>query len=138
VTFSKRRLAPGEIDHELVWSSVAAVSLFAFAAWARLHDAPTLPCVFHLVTGLPCVTCGGTRALMSLLAGEPLAALRWNPLVSLAALCSAAYVLYAVTVVAARLPRVTAHAGPMERRAARMATVATITLNWAFLLVNGR
>lgn len=138
MTLSTRRVAPGDVDHELVWSAVALVSGVAFVAWARMPDAPALPCVFHLVTGLPCVTCGSTRALLALLAGHLWDALRWNPLACTGAFGAAIYVIYAATAVIARLPRITVHLGARDWRALRIATVAALACNWTFLLLDGR
>lgn len=39
-------------------------------------------CLLHRLTGLPCLTCGGTRAITALLKGDWLDALRIQPLVS--------------------------------------------------------
>ena len=38
-----------------------------------------VPCVFHLITGLDCPGCGGTRMLLALLRGDLAAAWRYNP-----------------------------------------------------------
>ncbi|MEV4667147.1 DUF2752 domain-containing protein [Microbacterium sp. LWO12-1.2] len=38
------------------------------------------PCLWHRITGLQCPTCGGTRALYSLLAGDFLRSFAMNPL----------------------------------------------------------
>lgn len=38
------------------------------------------PCFFRTLTGLHCPGCGGTRMVAALLAGDLLAALRYNPL----------------------------------------------------------
>ena len=47
----------------------------AIAAW--------LPaCPFRRWTGLPCLTCGGTRAVLALCRGDLLGALAFNPLVT--------------------------------------------------------
>ncbi len=39
-------------------------------------------CHFKTLTGIPCATCGGTRACLSLLRGNFGAAFVWNPLVT--------------------------------------------------------
>ena len=39
-------------------------------------------CLFHLLTGLYCPGCGGTRAFRALLAGNLLLSIRYHPLVA--------------------------------------------------------
>ncbi|MEI6278437.1 MAG: DUF2752 domain-containing protein [Verrucomicrobiae bacterium] len=48
----------------------------------RFPNAPhfTLPCVFHILTGLPCLFCGGTRAMRAIMHGQWELALYLNPL----------------------------------------------------------
>ena len=55
----------------------------AAACSARVDHPPSV-CVFRLVTGLPCPTCGGTRATLGLASGDLALAFRYNPLVTLA------------------------------------------------------
>jgi hypothetical protein len=64
--------------------------LIIFAAWALAWngvtallgvDAPS--CTFRRVTGMPCATCGGTRAALRLFRGDLLGALQLNPLATL-------------------------------------------------------
>lgn len=40
-----------------------------------------MPCVFHLITGLYCPGCGGTRALLYLIHGQVLQSFIYHPLV---------------------------------------------------------
>ncbi|MEZ6319128.1 MAG: DUF2752 domain-containing protein [Phycisphaerales bacterium] len=69
------------------------VSLGIFVAWAALvvivhfasqrrDDAPTL-CHFKNLTGIPCPTCGGTRAAFSLAHLHPVEAISYNPLLTI-------------------------------------------------------
>ena len=74
----------GEIDHELIWLSVSLVSLTIAALWLAI-GLPWPRCVFHELTGLPCVTCGMTRCGIQFFHGHFLAALKWDPLVFAAA-----------------------------------------------------
>ena len=101
---SVRRLAPGELDHELIWLTASVVSLAFASVWLAL-GLPWPRCVFHDLTNLPCVTCGMTRCGIQFFHGHFLAALQWNPFV-FAVLCGViAFDIYALTTVIARTPR---------------------------------
>jgi Protein of unknown function (DUF2752) len=75
-----RRLEPGEIDYELVWLGASLASLGVAVAWFTL-GLPWPHCVFHDLTGLPCVTCGMTRCGIQFFHGSFQTAWKWNPLV---------------------------------------------------------
>lgn len=47
-------------------------------------------CHFLAATNFPCPTCGGTRARLALLSGDPSGAFRYNPLITLTLLLGAA------------------------------------------------
>jgi hypothetical protein len=68
----------------------AAVTVVVTNAVTGRHD--TL-CLLRTLTGLPCPTCGGTRATLALAGGEWAAAFRYNPLVTVAWLCLAAWLV---------------------------------------------
>jgi hypothetical protein len=91
----------------------------------------TTPCVLHLVTGVPCPTCGGTRAAEHLVRGDWSAALGLNPLVTLALLL--AFSLLSLRLLGRRAPRVEATAS--FRRAAGIGLLAALLANWAYVLL---
>src|SRR5438045_9073915 len=74
---SVRRLATGELDHELIWLSASVLSLGFAAVWLTL-GLPWPRCVFHSLTNLPCVTCGMTRCGIQLFHGHFLASFQCN------------------------------------------------------------
>ena len=51
------------------------------------------PCAFHLVTGLYCPGCGGTRATVFLMHGHPLQSLLYHPFVIYCALLGGYFML---------------------------------------------
>ena len=77
--------ATGQLQR-LRWDYIlwAAALIVPFAATAFLKFGLAWPCTFKLMTGVPCATCGGTRALAALGHGHLLNALAWNPMVVLA------------------------------------------------------
>jgi hypothetical protein len=135
---SLRRLERGAIDHELIWSSIALVSLAGLWIYARLPGAEPLTCPFHAITGWPCVTCGGTRATLALLRGAVAEAFRWNPLVALAGLAAVPYLAYAVTAVVFSLPRVHVTLDARDWLRLRVSTLLAVAATWTFLIVDGR
>src|SRR2546423_8918681 len=79
---SWRQLAPGEVDHELVWFSVSLGSLAFAALWFTLR-LPWPHCLFLTITGHPCLTCGATRSAIAFFHLDFWSAWKWNPLVFL-------------------------------------------------------
>ena len=118
---------------------LAACALVAVAMVALLHldRLPFSLCVFKAVTGIPCMTCGTTRALARLARLDLAGALAMNPL---AAAGTLALVPWAVADLAL-LPRgraVSLELSPAGARAARIAAVAAVLANWAWLVAAGR
>jgi hypothetical protein len=134
----RRPLAPGETDHELIWLSVSVVSLGLAATWFAL-GLPWPRCVFHELTGLPCMTCGMTRSAIQFFHGDILAASQWNPLV-FAALCRLSILIaYAFIVLATRAPRLRiALWTRAEKKYARIIVIPALALNRAYLLLHWR
>ena len=129
-----RRLAPQEVDHELV---CLLVSLGTFAGlalwrWARL----AMPrCVFHSLTGLPCVTCGATRSAWQFLHGHFLASLVFNPLAFLAYCGVLLFDLYAAAVLLSGSPRFRMHNfSHREKAILRGLVVSALAANWLYLI----
>jgi uncharacterized protein DUF2752 len=135
---SCRQVGPNETDYELLWLAVSLGSLGAAALWFTL-DLPWPRCVFHQLTGLPCVTCGMTRSAIAFFHAHFLAALKWNPLVFLFLSGVTAFDLYAFAVVTTRAPRLRfifrSHA---EKQYARAIVIAALVLNWVYLLSHWR
>jgi hypothetical protein len=135
---TRRRLAPGEIDHELIWLTVSIGSLATAVTWLGL-GLPWPQCAFHNLTGLPCLTCGMTRSTIQFFHGHFLAALFWNPLVFAAPCGLSIFDLYAFAVLVMRAPRVRlANFSSREKNVIRAAVVILLALNWIYLLVHWR
>jgi hypothetical protein len=134
----RRRLNPGETDHELIWLAVSLGSLALATVWFSL-GLPWPRCAFHEITGLPCITCGMTRCGIQFFHGHLLAALKWNPLVFMALCSLTAFDLYAVGAVAARAPRLRISFYTQTAKTfVRIAVISALVLNWIYLLMHWR
>jgi Protein of unknown function (DUF2752) len=132
-----RRLRAGEIDHEVIWLGVSLASLALAWLWLRL-GLPLPRCVFHDVTGCACPTCGATRCVRLAFGADFGAAFWINPLALCALGATAAYDVYAATVLALRLPRLRGDALPAwVGKGARIGAVTVIAVNWTWLLWRG-
>lgn len=119
-----------------------ALLLVGVSSWLTLGFlAPLLtlipPCVFRSLTGLPCPSCGSTRAALALASGELLDALCLQPLFVVVCSVGAMFVVHAL------LATVTGNKLKIELAAAewlalRGAMVVLVALNWSYLVIAGR
>ena len=110
-------------------------------AFNQAFEALGLPwpaCVFHTLTGLPCLTCGMTRCGIEFFHGHFFAALKWNPLVFALLWGVVAFDLYALVTLAMRGPRLRIVFRQAERKYARGVIVVALALNWFYLLSHWR
>lgn len=118
---------------------LCGMALVAGAAATLLHlDRLGFPlCLFKAATGLPCFTCGGTRAMARLVSGDLLGAFRMNPLVTLATLALPPWALADL----ALLTRGRALGLELPKKVSGLlVTVAVLALlaNWVYLVAMGR
>jgi hypothetical protein len=141
VTYEWRHLRPRELDHERLWVSVALAgfAILVLGQVSAQFEIPVPLCPLKHITGIPCPTCGGTRALRALLGhGALLSALRWNPLVTAAALILLPCLVYAALVTIFKWPRFRAALTPTDQRFLRTTAWLAILANWAFLVIDRR
>ena len=124
-------------DRELgwVWFAAALAAPVAAWAWLRLLGLGIPACTFHRMTGLPCPTCGTTRAVLAALDGRVLEAVRWNPLVVTAIAAFEAGGLIAPIWLAG-----TGRVPVLEGRVPvwiRIAAVVLFVANWLWLVLSG-
>ena len=117
----------------------AGIGLIGGIAVSLLHldRLPFALCVFKNLTGLPCPTCGSTRAIGRLFALDLAGALAMNPLATLGAGVVAAWALADLVL----LPRGRALGIDVQPRLAsrlRIAALLVFLLNWAYLLAARR
>lgn len=116
-----------------------ATGVLATLAVGLLHldRLPVALCYLKVFSGLPCPTCGSTRALGRLFALDLGGAVAMNPLAALGALLIAFWAAADL----ALLPQGRALAlevSPRAGRALRAVAIAAALLNWIYLLAAGR
>lgn len=112
----------------VIVGAVALVGAGVALAGARLGWWPE--CRFRAATGLPCPTCGSTRLLEALWAGDPAAAARANPAVFAGLVLVAAW---AALSLAGRKLVLTG----IERRRLGVFAAAAAAAGWAYALWSG-
>jgi hypothetical protein len=134
--FLWRRVPADTFDHELAWLGISVGTVACGAVWMAL-GLPWPRCLFRALTGLPCVSCGATRAAISFFQGNLSTAWHWNPL-AFAAFCALiVFNLYAVIVIVGRTARLRiVEWTARERNVARMLIISLVALNWIYLLAH--
>jgi hypothetical protein len=138
VTLTWRRLDPREVDHEALWLLVGGASLCVLGVALATPGIQLPTCGFKAITGLPCPTCGLTRTIIALSRGNVERAAFMNPLATILCFAGLAYLVYAAIVLALRLPRFRPTLSTAGARRVRIAAIATITINWLWLIATGR
>ena len=117
-----------------LWGAAAAGTLLLWRFLPRL--AGFLPgCPFRRLTGLPCLSCGTTRAALSLLRGDLAAAFHFNPLSTVLALAFLAGGILAPLWALLRWP--VPDALPAATPARRAAGVAFLLAAWGWQVIRG-
>ena len=104
------------------------------AALPGIENGP-VACPFRAVTGLPCPTCGLTRAAHSLMRGDLDSALAVNPFDTIFLLVAVPLFagLWVANLAAGFAVRISM--SPTERRAAWALLTAVVLANWVYVLV---
>jgi Protein of unknown function (DUF2752) len=134
---SWRAAQTAETNYEMLWLSVSLGGLCACVFWFAL-GLPWPGCTFHALTGLPCVTCGATRATIHFFHGQFAAAWNWNPLVFLTLCGIALFDAYAFVVLVTRAPRLRLMFSRLEKRVIRIAAICVVVCSWIYSLSHWR
>jgi hypothetical protein len=111
----------------LAAAAVLTVVGLAVARWQPAVLALLKPCPLLTLTGLPCPTCGTTRAALALSHGQLTAAFAANPLAA-----GTLLLLLPATLASLFLPSSTPP--PRTRRVLAWCGAALVLLNWGYLL----
>jgi hypothetical protein len=130
------RAKAGALPLGAIFLSIGAAAAVAVAV-LHLDRMPILFCLFRAATGLPCLTCGATRALGELAAGDVRGALVMNPLAALGALALVPWGIGDLALMT-RGRALAVEVTPGTARALRVAALLGVIANWAYLVAVGR
>ena len=130
------RAKDGALPLGAIFLAIGAVGALAIAV-LHLDNLPFFFCAFHAVTGLPCLTCGATRAMADLVAGDLRGAVAMNPLATLAAIGMVPWGLADLALMT-RGRAVSVEVAPAGARVVRIAALTLVAVNWAYLVAAGR
>ncbi|GBC84931.1 hypothetical protein HRbin11_01368 [bacterium HR11] len=129
------------VTYEVTWPvlvALAAAVLTAgfgatYALWGRV-PVPLPVCLLYTLTGIPCATCGTTRAFQALARGHLLEALRYQPLIMLTVAVSTAATL-ADLVAWWATGRQWLPTALRRLRVSAWTVVALFLINWVYLVL---
>jgi uncharacterized protein DUF2752 len=130
------RARPDALPLGAIFLAIGAVAALAVAV-LHLDRLPILVCLFRAATGLPCLTCGATRALGDLVTGDVSGALAMNPLATLGAFAIVPWGIGDLALMT-QGRALSLEAGPGAARALRVLAVLAVIANWAYLVSVGR
>jgi len=112
--------------------AVALAGVVVARNYALWRDQLVIACPAWTIFGVPCPTCGATRAVVAAMEGDLLAALAWNPLAALLAIGAVVSLPVTVVVLSGALPapRVPSRLGA----ATRTSLIVLFAANWLYLL----
>lgn len=119
-----------------MWAVLMVAAWLALVAVNEIIRPPGAPplCNLRRFTGLPCFTCGTTRAFLALGRGDVPAALRFNPLI-----CVALALLMAWLVMRIGFGRrIVLRLSTAQRRAMWIIIALLVAANWIYLIVVDR
>jgi hypothetical protein len=108
----------------------------ALAGLFVVTKAQSFPCFLREATGIPCPSCGGTRAFRALVSGNLREAFHFNPLATIGMFLSLIAVGYSAGVILRMLPAWRPIMRPQEWGIIRLLGVGLIGLNEWYLIRN--
>ncbi len=136
--FAWVRQKQSETDFELIYAPLALL-LFLFVRFMPAKFFAAFSCPFLEISGLPCLSCGVTRAFILVSHGEIIQGLKMNPLFAALLLGGLVFSVYALTVISLRLPRLRLISlGRYGHWLLGAVIGGSLLLNWGYLLWIGR
>ena len=127
---------PGATPLGLIFLACAIV-IAAAVGLLHLDRLPLTLCAFKAVTGLPCLSCGTTRALARLFVLDLPGAVAMNPLATAVGIALVPWGIADLVLLRERRA-LALEVAPGAAPVLTVAAVALVAVNWAYLMVAGR
>lgn len=128
----KKRLE-GQIEFGIIYGLITLFALMAAHLLPVLKLAPG--CAFRAHVGVPCPTCGSTRAVVYLSHGEIVSAFCMNPMIVSIAAVALLLLLYGLVTLVFDIPRIGVILCEKEKGRIRVMAVLLLLLNWLYLVI---
>lgn len=133
--YFKREIKTSLYGYGLIYG-VLGFLIIIFARFLPLSSIP-LFCPFKKITGIPCPTCGTTRALIHFAHLNPAESLNMNPLIFISFILGSILFLYSISAFFLKPLRVSVKVGQKEKMVLRFGVIGVIALNWIYLMIRG-
>jgi hypothetical protein len=130
VIFNKR--TPGQIEFGIIYGGIALLSLLAARFGPLASMVPS--CAFMGLLGVPCPTCGSTRAVLHLSHGEIASALTMNPIVTLVIVFAVLFFFYSLITLIFDFRRIGFVFAERDKNTVRITAVLLLLAQWGWLL----
>jgi hypothetical protein len=117
----------------IAWGIIVILAILLVRIFSNLL--PLIPpCIFRLVTGIPCLTCGGTRCIVALSNFDIAASFHYNPLIMLTLI---GLILFSLIIFAGIIfrRRLAITLSPLEKRGLRISAILLVAANWVYLII---
>ena len=126
----------GRLPLGAIFGGIAVLGT-AIVGLLRLDRLPFSVCYLKALTGIPCPTCGSTRAVGCLAHGDLPGAFAMNPLATAALLALVPWALCDLALLT-RGRALGLSVSPRGGQVLRIAVVVALVANWAYLIAAGR
>jgi hypothetical protein len=127
---------PAVSSVHVVWGPMALLIIAGAGYFKDLLN--LLPsCIFHRITGIPCLTCGGTRSLVALSQFDIVSSFLLNPVFSIFAV---GVIVFSLISLYGYLMRksIVIRLSEGRKKALRVSIIGLLAANWVYLIMAGR
>jgi hypothetical protein len=122
------------LNNRLIWCLPLVFLLGGAALVSYGIVSFSYPCLFHRITGIPCFTCGTTRALLSLIRLDIISALKTNPFITMFFLAWILFFIYSGVAAILNLPKVSLGLSKKEIKIVLAVFISLFLINWLYLI----